>query len=171
MLAGDTEQCWLAGQCQHQLNKRRMPVPLNAACTADAVYLVHESTGKLQLGAELDQGLLENQVLCIVHTLVTDIVAWRTIRCEPQCSFGRRHVQCMHVSVQGCVFFLIMSRQGDPDQCTARLYTLPLQASRPQQAAMTSAAASRRSSSSACITDSVKAWTLCTNQTRSDALV
>ena len=34
----------------------------------DAAYLVHERTGQLQLGAELDQGLLKNQVLCNVHS-------------------------------------------------------------------------------------------------------
>ena len=36
----------------------------------DSDYLVHESTGKLQMGAELAQGLLENQVLCNVHIRV-----------------------------------------------------------------------------------------------------
>ena len=34
---------------------------------ATVAYLVPESTGKLHLGAELDQGLLENQVLCMMQ--------------------------------------------------------------------------------------------------------
>lgn len=32
------------------------------------IYLVPESSGKLFVGAELDQGSLENQVLCMMRT-------------------------------------------------------------------------------------------------------
>ena len=44
-------------------------IPPCSDCQAGAIvaYLVPESTGKLQLGAELDQGLLENQVLCMMQ--------------------------------------------------------------------------------------------------------
>ncbi len=45
-----------------------MAVTARQAAISD--YLVHESTGKLQMGAELDQGLLENHVLCNVHIQV-----------------------------------------------------------------------------------------------------
>lgn len=34
---------------------------------APVAYLVPESTGKLHMGAELDQGLLESQVLCMMQ--------------------------------------------------------------------------------------------------------
>ncbi len=50
----------------------------------DCDYLVHESTGKLQMGAEFDQGLLENQVLCNVHIRVIAV---------SMMTAGRQHAQ------------------------------------------------------------------------------
>ncbi len=51
---------------------------------ANSDYLVHKSTGKLQMGAELDQGLLENQVLCDVHIQVIAV---------SMMTAGRKHAQ------------------------------------------------------------------------------
>lgn len=44
-------------------------IALCSDCHVGAIvaYLVPESTGKLHLGAKLDQGLLENQVLCMMQ--------------------------------------------------------------------------------------------------------
>ncbi len=57
---------------------------ITARQAPDSDYLVHESTGKLQMGAELDQGLLENQVLCNVHTRVIAV---------SMMAAGRQHAQ------------------------------------------------------------------------------
>ena len=72
---------------------------------------------------------------------------------------GRQHAQHqLAVSLQLFHYELSICRVHCRSfgQYTARLCTLPPQASRPQQAEMTSAAASSKTSSSACIASSVK---------------
>lgn len=124
----------------------------------DVFYLVHESTGKFQLGAELDQGLLENQVLCMVHMCV-----------KIMCQVTRRPLYCLQ---QGCILRAFNLQHDEvegtgKDTMDSKGCTLPPQASRPTQAAMTSAAASSNASSSACIADNVKQREVCsTGQTQ-----